>query len=192
MTCTAPICPPRHRRTERRVLLLAALLPMLLSAPAWALRSDRQQPMQVNAQRFNADQSQHITHLYGNVVMTQGSLRGSADTATVYTDAANKITRIVLDGGPARLQQQLDGGGQMHAHAQTIDYTPADDTAVLVGDAHVDQQGRGSFAGARLVYNTQSGAMQGEGGNGGEVHLTFQPRDKTAAPAPAGSAHGSH
>ncbi|EQD27304.1 OstA-like protein [mine drainage metagenome] len=95
---------------------------------------------------------------------------------------------MVLQGSPAQLSQQLDGGGEMHSTASTIDYSPATDTAILIGDARVDQPGRGSYSGARLVYNTSTGAMQGEGGSGGQVHLIFQPHDKIATPKPAKAA----
>ena len=186
MTRTAPSCPRRTPRLDRRALLPAlALLALLLAPAAQALKSDRQQPLLVNSNSFKAEQNQHITTLLGNVTLQQGTLKGLALKGTVYTDANNKVTRVVLEGNPARLSQQLDGGGEMHSTASTIDYSPATDTAILIGDAHVDQPGRGSYSGARLVYNTSTGAMQGEGGGGGQVHLIFQPHDKIAAPKPA-------
>ena len=186
MTCTAPSCPRRTPRPDRRALLPAlALLALLLAPTAQALKSDRQQPLRVNAQRFVAAQDQHITKLFGDVTLQQGSLHGVASRGTVYTDAKNKVTRVVLEGSPAQLSQQLDGGGEMRSTAATIDYSPATETAILIGAAHVDQPGRGSYSGARLVYNTNTGAMQGEGASGGQVHLIFQPHDKTATPTPA-------
>lgn len=185
MTCTAPSCPQRTMRLDRRALLPAlALLTLALAPAAWALKSDRQQPLLVNAQRFVAAQDQHITKLFGDVTLQQGSLHGAATKGTVYADAKNRVTRVVLEGGPAQLSQQLDGGGEMHSTAATIDYSPVTETAILIGAAHVDQPGRGSYSGARLVYNTSTGAMQGEGGSGGQVHLIFQPHDKTATPTP--------
>ncbi len=192
MTCMARSNPPRARRPRHAPLLAAAVLAALLAAPASrALKSDRGQPLQVHAQRFEGEQRRHIVHLYGDVTLEQGSLRGSAARATVYTDAGNKVIRVVLEGRPARLSQQLDGGGEMHGSALTIDYAPGSDTATLIGDAHVQQSGRGSFSGAKLTYNTQTGAMQGVGGRG-RVQLIFQPRAKAgparpvSASAPAG------
>lgn len=187
MTCTAPSCPRRAMRTERRLpFALPALLALLLAPAAHALQTDRQQPLQVYAKQSYASQTEHIAKLTGNVTLTQGSMHGDADRATIYTDANNQVTRVVMHGNPAHISQQQDGGGEMHGSAQTIDYTPDNDTAILTGDAHIDQPGRGSFSGARLVYNTQTEAMQGEGGSG-LVHLVFQPRQKTAKPAHAAS-----
>ena len=184
MTSTVPCNRPRAMRPERTVLLSALVLPALLLAPltAQALKSDRDQPMLVNAK--NAEKAPGIAHLNGGVVLRQGSLHGSGDHGIIYTDAKGKVTRVVLEGSPARLSQQMDGGGEMHGAALTIDYTPASDTAVLIGDANVDQSGHGSFSGAKLVYDTRTGAMQGEGGRG-QVQLIFQPRRKSAPAGPA-------
>ena len=186
MTSTAPCNRPRAMRPERNTPLSALILLALLLAPltAQALRSDRDQPMLVNAK--NAEKAPGIAHLNGDVVLRQGSLHGSGAHGIIYTDAKGKVTRVVLEGSPARLSQQMDGGGEMHGAALTIDYTPASGTAVLIGDANVDQSGHGSFSGAKLVYNTRTGAMQGEGGRG-QVQLIFQPRRKSAPAAPASS-----
>ena len=186
MTCTGPSCRRRAmRRDHIRLLAACTLLALAAACSTFALTVDRSQPLAVTAQRFSVDQTKHIAHLHGEVVLEQGSLHGSGTDATVYMDAGNKITRIVLMGDPARLSQQMDAGGEMHGSALTIDYTPDANTATLMGDAHVEQAGRGSFSGAKLVYDTGTGAMQGEGGRG-QVKLIFQPRAQAGA-APLGA-----
>jgi lipopolysaccharide export system protein LptA len=82
------------------------------------------------------------------------------------------------------MQQALDGGGQMHAHAETIDYKVDSDTVILTGNAHVDQTGQGSFDGAHLVYNTKTGAIEGNGGDNGQVHLILEPHKREADAKP--------
>jgi len=53
------------------------------------------------------------------------------------------------------------------------------------------QQGRGTFHGEKLVYNTDTGEIEGTAAAGGRVHITLQPRSKpapaSAKPAPAGA-----
>jgi len=180
---------PRSSRSARTRIELAALglLLALMALPAAALQSDRRQPLNVNAQHFTAVKDPGVSRFSGNVTLSQGSLKGDAAQATAYTNADNKITRVVLEGTPAHLSQQQDDGSTMQAQAQRIDYTPDTDTVILTGAAQVVQPGHGSFQGERLVYNTRTGAMQGESAAGGEVHVTFQPRPKKPATvAPAG------
>ena len=173
------------RRDHIRLLAACTLLALAAASTAFALTADRSQPLAVTAQRFSVDQAKHIAHLHGDVTLKQGSLHGSGTEATVYMDAGNRITRIVIMGNPARLSQQMDTGGEMHGSALTIDYTPGANTATLMGDAHVEQVGRGNYSGAKLVYDTHTGAMQGEGGTG-QVKLIFEPRAKAGA-TPSGA-----
>lgn len=184
---------PRSSRSARIRIERAALglLLALAALPAAALQSDRQQPLNVNAQHFTAVKDPGVSRFSGNVTLSQGSLKGDAAQATAYTNADNKITRVVLEGAPAHLSQQQDDGSTMQAQAQRIDYTPDTDTVILTGAAQVVQPGHGSFQGERLVYNTQTGAMQGESAAGGEVHVTFQPRPKPpSVRAPAAASTG--
>ena len=187
---------PRSSRSARiRIEWIAlGLVLSALALPAWALQSDRRQPLNVYAPRFEAAKDPGISRFWGGVRLDQGSLKGDAAQATTYTNADNKITRVVLEGTPAHLSQQQDDGSTMQAQAQRIDYTPDTDTVILTGGAQVVQPGHGSFQGERLVYDTRTGAMQGESAAGGEVHVTFQPRPKPsaarAAAAGAGKPHG--
>ena len=59
------------RVPDRRAL---ALLLAALAAPALALEADRQQPMQINSDRFESGMDTNTTVLTGNVRITQGSL----------------------------------------------------------------------------------------------------------------------
>jgi lipopolysaccharide export system protein LptA len=58
---------------------------------------------------------------------------------------------------------------------------------ILTGNAVVVQQGKGEFHGEKLVYNTDTGEIQGSPVTGGRVHITLQPRTKPASAKPAGT-----
>lgn len=161
-------------------LSLVALL--VLAAPAaHALKTDREQPLEVAANHFTTNQNKHLTVLTGAVKLTRGSMKGEAEKGTVYQDEGNEINRVVLEGKPARMQQQLDNGGRMHATAANIDYSTDSATAILTGNAVVIQEGRGEFRGERIVYNTESGELTGEGNSGGGITMRMQPKPKEAA-----------
>lgn len=160
-------------RAERA---LAMLLLALLAVPALAASADRDAPIKVRADHFEASQRDGTTILTGRVAITQGSLEAAADKATAHRDANGDFNRIVMQGTPATLQQQLDGGASMRGRADSIDYAINDNVVVLTGHAHVERSDQGSFDGARLVYDTDTGAIEGSGGNDGQVELVLKPR----------------
>lgn len=177
--------PASVRRIAELALLVAGLAAM---APAFALKSDADQPVGIDAQKFSGRQGDKVTYSVA-VHMTQGSFVADGDTATGYFDKNDAIDRAVLTGKPAKVQQKLDDGSMMYGHADTIDYQVGANTVILTGNASIVQTGKGEYHGARLVYNTDSGQVSGEGGAEGRVHMILQPKKKPAAtPAPAASA----
>ena len=160
------------------VLLLAGLL-ACASAPA--TQADRDQPVNVTANSFAGSQDSGKATYTGNVKIDQGTLHADGDNATGYFDQDNQVQRVVLTGKPAHMSQKLDDGSMVHGSADTVDYTVSQNTVVLTGNATVVHEGQGEFHGARLTYNTDSGQINGEGGSGGQVHMTLQPKNKPAA-----------
>ncbi|HXS72416.1 MAG TPA: lipopolysaccharide transport periplasmic protein LptA [Rhodanobacteraceae bacterium] len=185
---------PRLRRNRGSIdLLRAAPLALALAAifactGAQATQADRDQPVNVNANSFAGSQESGKTTFTGNVKIDQGTLHADGDNAVGYFDQNNQVQRVVLTGTPAHMQQKLDDGSMVHGAANTIDYTVSQNTVVLTGNANVVQEGKGSFHGEKLTYNTDSGQISGESGGGGQVHLTLQPKPKPAKAAPAKAA----
>ena len=178
----------RHARQNLRRSGLV-LLGLLMLQPALAKQDDRHKPMDVHAVHtdgFYAPNS--VTTLTGKVMLTQGTLKATGDVAKVYMDADQQISRIVITGKPAHIQQLDDNNNLMTGDAQTLDYDNINGIATLIGQAVVHQQGRGEAHGDKLTYNTQTSQMTGSSGSDGLVHMTFLPRPKpAAAPAAAGS-----
>ncbi|MCX7514032.1 lipopolysaccharide transport periplasmic protein LptA [Frateuria sp. STR12] len=180
---------PRSRPASMRASWALALLGLLVLAPAQAKRTDRDQPMDVQASHFDGFRKpDSTTTLKGNVVITQGSLKATGDLAKVHFDANAEIDSVLLTGSPAHLQQLDDNGNLMQGEAASIDYKVARDFAVLEGNASITQQGRGEAHGDRLTYNTQTSEMTGDSGGDGRVHMIFKPKPRASAPAPATSA----
>ena len=96
------------------------------------------------------------------------------------SDLDGDIQSARLTGSPVKLRQEMDNGGTLNATAAQVDYDMRQDTVVFTGGAVVQQPGRGSTAGERIVYNMRPGQVQGGGGeNGGRVTLQFEPRNRT-------------
>lgn len=156
--------------------------------PALAKQDDRQKPMDVHAVHTDGFYTPNsVTTLTGKVVLTQGTLKATGDVAKVYMDADQQISRIVITGKPAHIQQLDDNGNLMTGDAQTLDYDNVNGIATLIGQAVVHQQGRGEAHGDKLTYNTQTSYMTGSSGSDGLVHMIFLPKPRPASTAtPAG------
>ena len=194
MTATAH---SRRASASRRFAagLLAVCALALLPALVVANQSDRQQPMNFAAKHTDAYNAPNtITTLTGNVKITQGTLLLTGDLAKIYLDANSTISRVVVTGKPAHIQQLDDNGNLMTGNAAELDYDNIHEIAVLTGQASVKQQGRGEFHGDKLTYNTQTSQITGDSGGDGLVHGVFLPKPKpagapmpTSKPTPAGS-----
>ncbi|HJP97192.1 MAG TPA: lipopolysaccharide transport periplasmic protein LptA [Rhodanobacteraceae bacterium] len=180
-----------------RFILLVAMLAACGSVQA--KQSDKDQPIQLNAtgHLVGSQQSGKIV-VTDNVTLDQGTFHAAGDKATGYTDPndTSQWQRVVLTGTPARFRQTQDNGTLVHGQAQTLDYKVSENTVILTGNASVVQEGRGSFQGEKLTYNTDTGNIEGTAAAGGRVHITLQPRSKpasaaSAAPASAPSSAGS-
>lgn len=167
---------PNASAPDRRWL---ALLCFAFAAPASALEADRQQPMQINSDRFESGMDTNTTVLTGNVRITQGSLVVNAARADVTQDKG-EVARALLTGKPATLKQAMDGGGELNAQAGTIDYKLTDETVELSGDVVLERP-QGTLRSQRVVYSVKTGRLAaGEGVSGG-VQLVIPPK----APKPA-------
>ena len=132
-----------------------------------------------------------VSTLKGNVKITQGTLVLTGDTAMIHLDADSQISRVVVTGTPAHIEQMDDSGNLMTGNAAKLDYDNIHGIAVLTGQASVKQQGRGEFHGDKLTYNTESSQITGDSGGDGLVHGVFLPKAKPAAPAKPAAASSS-
>ncbi|MEI7035840.1 lipopolysaccharide transport periplasmic protein LptA [Fulvimonas yonginensis] len=181
MTSTARSC--QASAVLRLALLTAGLLAL---QPALAKRSDRDKPADIVAKSFDGSQQDNGYIIYkGQVRITQGTLQATGDLAKAYLDGDNNVTRVVLTGSPAHIQQLDDAGNLMEGNAATIDYDNVKGIAVLTGNAMVKQQGRGEAHGDKLTYDTGTSQMTGESRGDGLVHMIFKPKPRPAGSAPA-------
>ena len=168
--------------TRTAAKLALGLVAAACAGAALGKTSDRQQTLQVQADRRDCTVTESgPCVLTGNVHIVQGSLVIDAARADLR-QAGGDIRSAKLTGSPVRLKQEMDNGGTMNATAAQVDYDLAQDTVVFIGGASVQQPGRGSIAGERIVYNMRTGQVQGGGGaEGGRVTLQFEPRNRAPA-----------
>jgi lipopolysaccharide export system protein LptA len=163
-------------RTGWRVILATCLvLPMM----AWALETDRQQPLEVNADSTSGTLGDGITTLSGNISIRQGSLKINAEGAEVEkTDG--RVSLLTLRGEPAQLEQQIEQQGFVRARAEVIVYQVASGLVTLSGNADVEHP-QYEISGEVLEYDLNAQHFQGDGNGNGRIHIRLEPEMAPAA-----------
>jgi lipopolysaccharide export system protein LptA len=148
---------------------------LLCSVSTFAIPSDRNQPISLQADRATFNEKTGITTYSGNVLIEQGSLRLQAGSIVAHLNAANQIQTVVAQGSPAKFQQQLDAkGGLAKGEARSIHYNAETGIVKLSGQAFLSQNGA-TFRGENLIYSMSKGDIEASGGNGGRIQIVIPP-----------------
>jgi lipopolysaccharide export system protein LptA len=156
----------------------------LLPALALALPSDREQPINIEADHAQLDDEQGVTQYKGNAILTQGTLRITGDIITFYYDENQQIKKAVATGDLATYKQVHKPGEEpVRARALQMEYHAKIQKIYLIGKGHVWQQGD-EFSGnhieydiARNIVHANSAPVQVDGKTqkSGRVHIIIQP-----------------
>lgn len=159
------------------VVTLSLLLP-LLHGSAHALSSDRNQPMDVEADRADIDDKRGISVYRGNVKITQGTLRLTADELTLHT-RDGEVVRAIAVGTPATYRQRPDGKDHdVEAEALKMEYFADRQQLILTDTARVQQAGD-TFRSERIDYDIAADVVKaGAGAPGDRVRITIQPKQQ--------------
>ncbi len=173
-------------RSLRHYPVLALLL-LVLASSAQARQSDLEKPIHLSADRAEIDELANVSRYEGNVRITQGTLRISADTVHV-TAPARSVKTVQAWGRRATFEQVLDDGRQVHAEAEKMTYDASTHIILLEGDAWLTQ-GRNEFSSARIEYDIgKERVIAGAPAQGDRVDIIFHPdqsgEDGDGAPAP--------
>lgn len=169
----------------RNRLIFSVLLTAGLAANSWALRSDRQQPIDIKADRVEIDERTQVSHYYGNVRMEQGSLKIRAEEVVVYLQDGS-LYKIVIFGKPARFEQQPDDKKTVvESRAEHMEYFASKQLLVLRRNAEVTQ-GPNLFRGELIEYDTLKSTVRATKGEGSDtrVHAIIKPASDKEDDAP--------
>lgn len=138
------------------------LILLMLAPGAWALDSDRQQPLKIVADSAVLSDKDGTATYTGNVILTQGSLKISASRLHIKT-AMGKVDLVRAEGKPAQFSQQPAANqAAVTATALTIDYQVKEQTLVLKRKASIIQN-ENVFKGEQIIYEIQSQRLKAEG-----------------------------
>ena len=151
------------------------LIYLLCSSPSLALETDRQKPLEVNANSTDGTLGDGVTTLRGAVEIRQGTLHITADEAEVIK-ADGRVQKVTFKGQPASLQQEIEEQGLVTATAQSIDYQVASGLVTLSGNADVKHP-QYQISGDLLTYdlNIQHFKGSGDDNGNGRIHIRLDP-----------------
>jgi lipopolysaccharide export system protein LptA len=92
---------------RRRGLPFPVLLLLVLAGPALAEKADRDKPTQVEANKMSADDARRLNIFEGDVVVTKGTIRLTAEKLVVRQDAEG-FQLATATGKPAKFRQRQD------------------------------------------------------------------------------------
>ena len=160
------------KRFEISVAIGLCLL--LAAAPLQALKTDRQQPLEVNADSTDGTLGDGLATLKGQVEIRQGTLFIRADVANV-TKTEGRVQHIELTGAPVHLEQEIEEQGLVTAQAARIEYEVASGVVTLTCAADVVHP-QYHISGERLVYDMNAQHFQGSGGDTeGRIQIRLDP-----------------
>ncbi|MEW5008804.1 MAG: lipopolysaccharide transport periplasmic protein LptA [Cycloclasticus sp.] len=157
-------------------LTITFIVLCLCSSPLWALSSDKNKPVEVEADSFNLDDAKKTTVYSGNVIITQGSMEISADKMTIY-GASGATDKVIATGNPVKFKQQPDGQqGLIRGEARRFEYLVSKDTLVLINKATLWQAGT-TFSSDRITYDSKRSIVKaGDKSSASKrVKITLQP-----------------
>lgn len=142
--------------------LSAVPMLMLVALPLYshALPSDANQEIKLLADRATYSESTGVTSYTGNVIITQGTFKMTADDITVNLSQQRSINSAVATGRPATMQQVVtQEKGLAKGQANKIDYNAVSGIITLTGNAKLVQNGA-SFAGNVIRYSLKLGTSK--------------------------------
>jgi len=166
------------KSTKLKFIFITLAL-MSFSTSLWALSSDKQKPVEVEADSFNLDDAKKITVYSGNVIITQGSMEIMADKVTIH-GVRGTTDKVIAIGKPVKFKQQPDGNqGLIRGEANRFNYLVSKDTLILLDNATLWQNGN-TFASDRIEYDSKRSIVKAGDKKAGSkrVKITLEPAKK--------------
>jgi lipopolysaccharide export system protein LptA len=161
------------------IVKICALLLLLLPGELWALASDGEQPIEVEADELEVRDKEGISIYQGNVTLVQGSLEISADRVVIHFNQASELILMEMTGTPATFRQLDDNQQEILGEALNIDYTQPESLLELRNSARISQAG--DIIESDLIrINTDSNSLQaGSAESDQRVKMLIQPKQNS-------------
>ena len=160
------------------------ILSLLVSSHVAALPDDNEKPINIQSDSASLKTLANgkTTEYFGNVQMTQGSLKITGEHITIHSNN-REITSITATGTPAIIEQQPNSEGPpIEAQAETLDYQLKDEIVILLISACLKQNGS-VVTGERIEYGIASEKIKASRGdtNSSRVNMILPPEGDAGA-----------
>lgn len=157
------------------VKIIAAIFLCFLPIISMALSTDSDQPINIEADNLEIDDTRHISIYQGNVDMKQGSLHIQADRIIFHFNETNDLQRLEINGTPATFNQLNERQQAVTGSALQMNYYEKKSLMELQGMARF-QNDRDTIESEYITINTATDALQaGDQQGKGRVRMLIQP-----------------
>jgi lipopolysaccharide export system protein LptA len=162
-------------QTVKRATLFSILI-LLLPLQLFALSSDGQQPINVEADSLEVRDQENISIYTGNVRLNQGSLEFRCERLTLHFNDEKELVLMEMTGTPATFRQLDDDNEEMNGHAQQLQYRQSESILVMSGNAQFSHKGD-TIESNRIQINTENESIQaGSSEADDRVRMLIQPK----------------
>jgi lipopolysaccharide export system protein LptA len=166
-------------KTNPTIKLTVFLSCLLAWANGFGLSSDRDKPLEIEADSAEMDDSQGNAVYRGNVVAVQGSMRITGDVLTIKYTPGHEIQVVLVDGNPAHFKQKMDGSEEeAKGEAIKMEYHVTQNLLYLIEKAKVTQR-RQIYLGHKMSYDTERSFLTIKKGDANEPGANGNQRVKT-------------
>jgi lipopolysaccharide export system protein LptA len=142
-------------------------LGILFLSNVFALSTDSEQPIQIEADTATIDNVKGIAIYEGNVIVTQGSIHINASRVTINYNEKQDIEKVIAVGKPARFKQRLDRGEDIKAKAKLMEYNAIKNILTLKKESELRKEKNGEDTytanASRIIYDIPAGVIQAQG-----------------------------
>jgi lipopolysaccharide export system protein LptA len=157
---------------------LITVLILLLPLQLFALSSDGQQPIQVEADNLEMRDQENISIYTGNVRLNQGSLEFRCERLTLHFDDQNALSLMEMTGTPATFRQLDDGQQELNGKARQMQYRQSESILILTGNARFSHKGD-TIESNLIQINTENESIQaGSSESDDRVKMLILPKQK--------------
>jgi lipopolysaccharide export system protein LptA len=167
-----------NTKSFHAILGLSLVFCMLSTTHAADATKAKSQPITIEANQLEVDQSKGLSIYRGQVRLTQGTERILADSIHLYSQKIGdkqQITQLIATGKPAKIERPSEG---LFGSAQRIEYYPLEKIAKLFGNAHLKQQADTISAEQIEVNLTTQALKANKAQTGNRVTITLEPATK--------------
>ena len=170
-------------------LVSFVLLSVIVAGNSYALKSDSEQPIEIQADFAELDDQEGKTIYVGNVVVIQGSIKMTGDRLKVNFSEERDLEDVYMEGRPAYFKQTPDTGDDVEGKALLIEYHATQNLLHLIEEARLTQ-GKRLFEGDRINYDTEKSVITAHAAkkkknrdgskkkSGGRVRIIIPPKKK--------------